>query len=502
MRLAIIDLGTNSVRFDVVELGKGNEIRRLYREKLMIRLGEGVFLTRRLDAGAKALCLKAFYSFRRTLEDFRAVGVAGFATSALREARDGPAFVKDLKRLTGIPIDIISGEEEARLIARGILANEPSMRGRVALVDIGGGSTEISITQGRSITHSTSFPLGTARLQQIFLRTIPPLKASGSVENLRRHIRGILLYHLASEGWPSVGRVLASSGTSRALVKMIRRGFHVQQVTLPMLSEFVTMMEGKTRSALLAIPGMESRRVDMILAGAILLEETMMALRAKLIEITDYSLRDGILDEQIEILRSDRKAIRYDIVNEFFKAALSLGSDEAELLQTRHMAETLFDRFASLHRLSSQWKKYFVAASLLQDVGRSINPLRFEGHAAYIARNIDVSGLSESESRFIAELCEKQREQRLAKKDVPFKKDHARHSAFMKLLPLLQLTDAFSFQRKEPIEIKKLRIEGRVVRALISKQQKAHLEILRADQKKFLFEEIYRKALVFEQVNS
>ncbi|MDB5037025.1 MAG: Exopolyphosphatase, partial [Bacteriovoracaceae bacterium] len=133
MRLAIIDLGTNSVRFDVVEVAEGGQILKLHREKLMIRLGDKVFLRKRLDPHAIGVCIDAFRSFKSTLEDFHVKRVIAFGTAALREARDGARLIEKIKRQTGITVRIISGDEEARLIAKGVLKNESSLRGRFAL---------------------------------------------------------------------------------------------------------------------------------------------------------------------------------------------------------------------------------------------------------------------------------------------------------------------------------------------------------------------------------
>src|SRR6478672_4923106 len=149
MRVAIIDLGTNSVRFDVQEFERGREAQILHREKLMIRLGQGVFITGRLDKNAIRRALHAFLRFRQIATDFRVEKIIAFGTSALRDARDSDKLLRQIKSQTGIDVRVITGEEEAKLIAEGVLAHEKPEKGTFALVDIGGGSTEISICRGR-----------------------------------------------------------------------------------------------------------------------------------------------------------------------------------------------------------------------------------------------------------------------------------------------------------------------------------------------------------------
>ena len=121
MRIGIIDLGTNSVRFDVHQVNKNGEDLLLHREKLMIRLGQGVFLKGRLDPSAIRRAIQAFRSFHQTAKLLQAQKVIAFGTSALREASDAEAFVALIHKRTGIEIRIISGDEEAQLIAAGVL---------------------------------------------------------------------------------------------------------------------------------------------------------------------------------------------------------------------------------------------------------------------------------------------------------------------------------------------------------------------------------------------
>jgi exopolyphosphatase/guanosine-5'-triphosphate,3'-diphosphate pyrophosphatase len=160
MRIAIIDLGTNSVRFDVHQIGPGRGIRRLHRDKLMIRLGQGVFTDGKLDSNAIRRTTQAFLGFRRIAKDLHVEKIVAFGTSALREAYDSEKFLARIYARTEIDVRVISGDEEAELIALGILSQESQARGKFALVDIGGGSTEISLCQGSRVLHASSFPSG------------------------------------------------------------------------------------------------------------------------------------------------------------------------------------------------------------------------------------------------------------------------------------------------------------------------------------------------------
>jgi len=503
MRLGIIDLGTNSVRFDVHEIGPEGLVFGLHREKLMIRLGEGVFLKQRLNQRSREICIEAFRSFQKTMKDFKVKRVVAFATSALREAHDSDRLIREIHRRTGIRVRIISGDEEARLIARGILANEVGIRGNTALVDIGGGSTEVIVCLGREVAKRASFELGTARLQQVFLKSIPPIRVSSGalhpIEALRRHIRGTLLFRLVSEDWPKCSKVLGASGTTKALLKIIKRRTGKNFIDRESLHELIQEMGSMKRSELLRIPGMESRRVDMILAGAILLEECMLALHSNKVETTDFSLRDGILDEQMEILSKNRKSLEYDPIEDFLETAVDLGGVKENLKISLQLADELFDRLKRLHRLDSKWRIYLQAASLIYDAGKSISAIDADSHAAYVAQYADVPAFDPWESELISELALYARDGKIAKKDLPFKKRKELQAAFLKLLALLRLVVALGYQRTTRISMERITVDKRRVVVSISKRSKAALQALRADQRKSLFEEVFKRSFMIEE---
>ncbi|MBY0370108.1 hypothetical protein K2X33_05440, partial [bacterium] len=300
-RLAIIDLGTNSVRFDVHETVSRTKTRLLHREKLMVRLGENVFLTGRLDPRAARRTFQALSSFKARADELKVDRLVAFATSALRDASDGERLILKIRRVLGIELHTISGKEEAALIAEGILRRETAPPGLFALVDIGGGSTEISICKNTKILYSESFPLGVARLQQIFLRSIPPENGKESVKHLRGHIRSVLRATIKAEKWPKVSHVIGSSGTARALSRMCKRNTN-KQLNPKFLEKLVRTMTNLTLDEIHGLPGMDPKRADLMLAGTLVFEECMRAVGARTADATEFSLRDGIIDQEMRLI--------------------------------------------------------------------------------------------------------------------------------------------------------------------------------------------------------
>ncbi len=517
MRLAIIDLGTNSVRFDVHQLGPGRQSRLLHREKLMVRLGQGVFLDGKLDAEAQRRTLHAFESFSHTCTELGVDRTVAFGTSALREASDGGRLLEQIKEQSGIEVRVISGAEEARWIARGILAHESGTNGKFALIDIGGGSTEISICRGSQVLHSESFPLGTARLQQVFLKASPPAAKPGErdpVDALRVYLRSVLLPKMIAEEWPKVDRVIGSSGTIKALEKLIEKDnglgdgpkkkkkakkSKAAKLTRDALKDMVEDMSGMNTAQLLGMPGMESKRVDMILAGGVLFEECLRAVGAKRFSFTPYALRDGILEEEMQLFLARKDSHISAHLGDLEARARKLGCQEAHFKKVADIASFLFDKLRGLHKLGAGWKVYLTAAAILHDTGEAINPSRHGEHAYYVIRNADFPSLEKWEIEFLALLARWHSGGKVDPKALQALKGHVDRRVFLSLLALLRVADALDRGHRGGVLLKDVRVARQQVTLILDPRGSSDLEMLRVEQKRDLFEETFGRRLVAER---
>ncbi|MGE4232866.1 MAG: Ppx/GppA phosphatase family protein [Bacteriovoracia bacterium] len=487
MRLAIIDLGTNSVRFDVHQIRNPDQVLALHREKLMVRLGEDVFIRGRLSKPAIQRTLDAFSGFKKTAVRLHASKIIAFGTSALREAQDAKKFISLVKKKTGIDIRVISGKEEATLISRGILTYEKP-KGSFALVDIGGGSTEISICRSQKVLHADSFSLGTARLQQIFLKKSPP--DPEAIRSLRRHIRSILLPTFFAEDWPKVRAILGSSGTVKSLARILDEDWDSDVVTYSALKKLIKKMSTMTSTELMLIPNMEPKRVDMILAGAILLEESMKALGAKKVIFTDFSLRDGILQD--EVRRYKKVSQSKPDLDFVLRKAIEYGRDGAKLKKLVEFSTLMFRKLKRVHKLSNIWVDYLNAAVLLRDVGEIIAIPEHEKHSEYIVENLDFPAMQDWETKMIAKLVRYHEGGQVTDKDLKSIKDKA---TYLKLLALLRIVDAFDSERDAVAKICRVQMSKKVVK--FSLGNFTAFERILLERKKVLFEEVFSRNLQF-----
>lgn len=493
MRLGIIDLGTNSVRFDIHQLGPGKRRKRLHREKLMVRLGQGVFLQGRLDPVAVQRTLQAFQHFKRVADRMGASKVVAFGTSALREVGDRDLLLTAIREQTGIHVRVISGEEEARLIALGILSQERVGKKTIALVDVGGGSTEISISREKKILKAASFPVGTARIQQLFLKTSPP--SAAAMAEARRAIRNELYQVLLPGQWPSVPEVIGSSGTVRALARVLSKKGKKGQFTREQLSVLVRRMCRMSTTELLALPRIEAKRVDMILAGAIVVEECLTALEARRLRVTEYSLRDGIVHE--EWLLHHKKSVTHLSLHleDLISKAKSFGVDEEQLRRTLKIGDHLFDRLRKIHGLKDYWKAYLSAAIILRDTGEAVQLNKHPLHSYYIVKNGDLPAMEDWEIEFVARLCLRHEGTKPDTSGFRFFKNKARQDAFNRVLALLRVVDALDSGAAGEIKIHSVRVTRAMISLVVGGDALTGLEPVNAERKSSLFSALFKKTL-------
>jgi exopolyphosphatase/guanosine-5'-triphosphate,3'-diphosphate pyrophosphatase len=533
MRIAIIDLGTNSVRFDIVQTqssrksnirtrtGKPNKVRfqRLYREKLMIRLGQNLFSGGKLDPRAIHRTLEAFEEFKKTSRRMHVTEVLAFGTSALRDASDADDLLAEIQKKTGIEVKVISGEQEAQLIALGILANEnpEHLKGTVALIDIGGGSTEISICKKAALLHGESFAVGAARIQQVYLKTSPP-KASKkhgqlAVERALESVETTLKASGFLKGNWKIRRALGSSGTIRAVAKLLQ----ANEIRLKELIELNRRLAEMDTTELLGLPGMEPKRVDMILAGSLILEAAMRVLRVEVVLPTEFSLRDGILAHELPALISTsinqgrtgsrKRGGRGGIDGSFdaLQAAyLRLGGTPEGAGRWLLFAEGIFHSLKSLHQLPPSWLSYFKAAVLMRNVGELISPRNVEAHSSYVVRHLDLPFMQKWEVNLIADLCLARgygpAQEALRTVEIAGLPSREAARIFLRMGGLLYLVDAFSEQstlRQNSLKLTRKRGWAAIE---FKRQELFALDAVRIQQRQEALEKFFECSLQFRNL--
>ncbi|MBI4598542.1 MAG: hypothetical protein HY737_09110 [Candidatus Omnitrophica bacterium] len=290
MRIGVIDVGTNAIHLVVAER-TGRQVRMLKHEQALVRLGDGGLVRNRLTMAAQSRALAVLQRYAKRLARDRVARIDAVATSAVRDASNGRAFVRVVRRRCGIPLRIISGEEEARLIFRGAMFLN-RFRGQALMVTIGGGSAQVMCGSARRLAAASSVPLGSSRLTQRFLAHDPA--QAEDVEALARHVR---------QRWAGLRRspcrrrwreALGSSGLIRQVIIAVRRSSD-RPMTHASLQRFSAWLSRSTAAQRRRIPGIDPRRQDLLLATSVTLLAWMQRWGVGRLRFAPGSLREGLL---------------------------------------------------------------------------------------------------------------------------------------------------------------------------------------------------------------
>lgn len=414
--IAAIDVGTNSFHLVVADVDDEGHFEVLTREREPVRLGSGGEDMKELEPEAIERGIAALGRMQRIAVHAGAQSITAVATSAVREADNRNEFTERARIEAGVDIEVVSGFEEARLIHLGVLAAVPLLDKRHLLIDIGGGSTEFIIGDGSEPLLLRSLKLGSIRLTDRFFPDGRTRKRA--VRECRNYIRSFLGHLPAEIAALGFETAVGSSGTITALARMcaIRRGDRDSRTgrlsfsAKELRSLTADLADAPTPASRLGIEGLEERRADIIVGGALLLAETFKLLGIKRMEVSDYALREGILFEQLrraaapgldpfhrlEDLR--RSGVMY-VANSYHE---DLGHAE----HITDLALELFDGLHTLHGLDDEDRELFEAASLLHNVGIFISHSAHHRHSYYIIRNSEhLTGFTEREIEIIAQVA-------------------------------------------------------------------------------------------------
>ena len=411
VRLCVIDLGTNSFHAIVFDAFPDGTFATVDRLKEVVQLGEGGFREHRLTEAAQQRGLAALKQIRAMADGYGVADYVACATSAVREAENGGEFIERVRDEVGLYVRTITGETEAELIHRAVRQevdlSEPSL-----LVDIGGGSAEFILADRHGAHFAASLKLGAARMTEQFVTTDP---VSGpEFRRLRAHLRKELgpVFRAAHER--GVRRVVGSSGTLQTIAAMAAAAYgeagqiygHVYDAVN--IRRITKSLMRSDRAQRLATPGMQERRVDQIVAGAILFDVVLKDLGIRRFEVSPNALREGIVIDFVEHnfkwirrlapYRSVRRRSVYDL-------AIRMRWDEAHARHVARMALVLFDATEPLHERGEHERELLEYAAVLRDVGYAISRRGHHKHSLYVIKNADLRGFAPDEVAVIANVA-------------------------------------------------------------------------------------------------
>jgi exopolyphosphatase/guanosine-5'-triphosphate,3'-diphosphate pyrophosphatase len=407
---AAVDIGSNSVRLKISRL-VAHRLVEIHEDREVTRLGESVFRSGFLSPEAIALTVKVLRRFHRAAQRAGADSVRVVATSALRDARNSRAFLEWVRSATGWTVEIISGVEEARLIHLGLSSAMRVNSSAALMIDLGGGSCELTISKKGHIQETVSLPLGAVRLTNDFLHHDPPRKSE------LRQLRSLVAREIGriaeriSRARPKT--VIATSGTAEALAAVChvlyrtksQRGMTVTHAQMRRIDKMLSRLPLDERKK---VSGIGPRRAEIVIAGAAVFAGLLDRCKLGGFRYSPLGLRDGLLEqmsaESDRATRSGRQ-IESERQDSIQSAVSHYHVDRDHAIRVRESAMHLFAEMRRVHRLPPEYKEWIAAAAMLCEVGDYVNRTGRHRHTYYIISHSEILGYTLQQRKVIAAIA-------------------------------------------------------------------------------------------------
>jgi exopolyphosphatase/guanosine-5'-triphosphate,3'-diphosphate pyrophosphatase len=505
-KLAVLDIGTNSIHMVLADVEPDFSYKILDRYKDVTRLGDGTFKTHRLPDTAMKRGLEVIKTQVTLARNKGYKRIKAVATSAVREAKNGGEFLKAIARKTGLTVRVVTGQEEARLIYLGVrhsmeLSDKPSL-----IVDIGGGSVELIAGDRDAMLQGQSLKLGAIRLKDLFLHRDPPTETVA--EELQQAVDAEIAAALERFKVKEFRQIVGTSGMIGNLAEIIhlrRTGRPVQQLNLATIDvkEIAQTEELLKKTSLkerLAIPGLDPKRADLLLPVTMVLRTLLERVGQDTLTISDKAIREGIIYDFIQRHQEGIRA-EQEIPNVRRRNVLYLAErcryPQAHSHHVARLAGQLFDQTAPLHKLGEREREWLEYAALLHDIGYLINPRQHHKHAYYLITNSDLDGLTAEEIEIIANVARYHRRALPELKHKPYESLSLKNRrTVQKLSALLRIADGLD--RSQFAVVQKLKVKlGNPVRVMLSTTSDPELEMWAARTRADLFTRAFRRAVNF-----
>jgi len=465
--VAAIDVGSNALRMGIATYNAEGDTQIIQRYRVPVRLGHDAFTTGTLSEQSIDDTLEAFREFRRLLDQHHIETYRALATSAMRSSRNGLELVQRIFDESGIILNLIRGEEEARLVQYSISKRMDLSNKHALLMDMGGGSVEISFCKDANVAFSQSFKIGTVRLLEMMNQNTDfKVNFTSKIQYLRQSVSRNL-------GRSDVDVCVATGGNATAIgILAVEQGIaeNKDQISRKQLGQVIKLLDSMSFEERMTQLGLRPDRADVILPAAMVFREIMKVASCKSMVMPDAGLLDGILfdmlDSEEDMLRS-----RYDnlmAMSRNLGKKFHIDRHYGECVAT--LALSIFDQLKPLHNLKKEDRILLEITGKLHEMGMYINAHRHHHHAAYLISEVPLFGIPEKDRAVLSQIFRYQR------KSAP-SDDHAKFAALSgaekqkvwHLSAILRLAIALNRERRERVgnviltfddEALSLRLEG------------------------------------------
>lgn len=512
MRIAALDLGTNSFHLLVADVRPDGTFETVAREKEVLRLGDVVAGEGRITTGAADRAVASVRRFRRLAEASGATELIAKATSAIRSAPNGSEVVDRIESETGVDVEVISSHEEARLIFGAIRASVSIDPGPALCFDLGGGSVEIMIGDRSGLLWDTSLNLGVGRLTAKHLHTDPPV--SKELERIESEVRRALepvsrevsryapTMTIGSSGTLSDIVAVATAARSRSSAPRQRNQTLATRSEIEALHSRLVAMTGPERRRL---PGLEETRSELVVAGSVFVTVVMDVFDVEALTISGWALREGIVLDTVgshepDDWSDDPRALRRAAVAGLARRCTS---DARHASHVAVLAQDLFDATGEIHGLGPDDREMLEYAALLHDIGQHVSRKGHHRHAAYLVEHGGLRGFAPDEVHFLAALVRHHRRGE-PKPSEPLYGALGREgrSRVRSLAAILRIADGLDRGRRQVVEHVSAQVGEDLLVLRLQVHGDAELELWGARRKRDLMELVFGREVELEVAQS
>ncbi|HSB09739.1 MAG TPA: Ppx/GppA phosphatase family protein [Blastocatellia bacterium] len=546
MKLAAIDIGSNSIHLVIVRAVKGQRPEIIDREKEMVRVGSGTLREHRLSNQTIERAITTLQRFKKMAEHNGADPIIATATAAVRESRNADEFIEQVRKEVGINVQVLPGVEEARLIALAVSEVTDFNGKRALIIDIGGGSTEFIITGGADPELLLSLRVGAVRLTEKFITTDP----------ISTEQRDRLIANIRSDFTRAASEIKSAGydfviGTSGTVLNMVEAAAHTER---PHVDESLSDFESFSQTVTLKqierlnhrlcrmklrerkrVPGIEKGRADIIIAGGLLLECILSDLGAAEITSCDWSLREGVVLDYLRrrrelhprpeaargpqlVVSSLEDKLLYPVTEDsdldvrarsVLSVARRYGYDATHSHHVARLATQIFEDTKELHGLSGQDRKLLQYAAILHDIGYHIAHNNHHRHGLYLIKNSEMPGFTGDEIAMMSTLVRYHRGSLPRKtNDKKSRREHEEYHALdrqqrtklLQLASILQIADGLDRSHRQSISDVRCTVADGTVTLVAEYADECELEMWSAERKSDWFKNIFDVSLRFERI--
>lgn len=464
--LAVIDIGSNSIRMVVGQVLPDGELVILERLRRAVRLGQDTFRNGSIRAATMRSAVAILRDYRHVLNTYGVNRLRAVATSAVREATNGDTFVDRVLVATGLEVSVISVTEEGRLTVSAVreAAGEKLLTGRTALVvEVGGGSTVLNLLRKGEIAASQSLPTGSIRMQEVLSTSTEP--ADQAAKLIRHQVTSAISAFQSLLPLRNVQTFIAVGGDARWAATHVGtsvEGTDLKSVSQAKLDRLLDTCRHLTADELARTYHLPFTDAETIVPALFVYQALLTSTRARKMTVTEVSIRDGLLLDLVRDAagREDDAAYR-EAVQSALAVAQKYRVDMKHAEHTRFLAVRLFDKLAAEHRLGARHRLLLEVAALLHEVGTFVSSRAHHKHSFYLIAHAEILGLTQDELRIVANVARYHRRSR----PKPSHPDYSnlpreRRIIVNKLAALLRVADALDNSRTQQVRELDCRIDN------------------------------------------